>query len=157
MFYGQAQHSIDQKNRIILPAKYRELLGEEFYVVLGFDPCLCIYTEESYKNFEEKITMDFTDVRDVVRAYRIMMEKGAATNVYQIGSPVRLKMRELLEKVATEVGVDADCEVDEALWRPTDESPELNTEPLRLLGWQPQISIERTISDIVERMQNDIS
>ena len=55
MFYGQAQHSIDQKNRIILPAKYRELLGEEFYVVLGFDPCLCIYTEESYKNFEEKI------------------------------------------------------------------------------------------------------
>lgn len=55
MFYGQAQHSIDQKNRIILPAKYRELLGEEFYVVLGFDPCLCIYTEESYKSFEEKI------------------------------------------------------------------------------------------------------
>ena len=55
MFYGQAQHTIDQKNRIILPAKYRELLGEEFFVVLGFDKCLCIYTEETYKAFEEQI------------------------------------------------------------------------------------------------------
>ena len=55
MFFGQAQHSIDQKNRIILPAKYRELLGEEFYVVLGFDKCLCIYNEDSYRTFQEKI------------------------------------------------------------------------------------------------------
>lgn len=134
-----------QNDRFVLPSFIRQALE----IKAGTRRCFSVGNLDSVR--------DFTDVRDVVRAYRIMMEKGAATNVYQIGSPVRLKMRELLEKVATVVGIDADCEVDDALWRPTDESPELDTEPLRLLGWQPQISIERTISDIVERMRNDIS
>lgn len=100
---------------------------------------------------------DFTDVRDVVRAYRLILEKGEATNVYQVGSAARFTMRELLAKVASAVGVRAECEIDKALWRPTDEAPLLNTEPLRLLGWQPRISLDKTIADMIERMHNDVS
>lgn len=41
MFSGKSVHSIDAKGRIVLPAKFREELGSEFYIVQGFDNC-CI-------------------------------------------------------------------------------------------------------------------
>lgn len=55
MFYGQAKHSIDAKGRVILPSKYRENLGESFFVLRGFEKCLFVYTKEDYKELEAKI------------------------------------------------------------------------------------------------------
>ncbi|MBE7019021.1 MAG: division/cell wall cluster transcriptional repressor MraZ [Ruminococcaceae bacterium] len=55
MFYGQAKHSIDAKGRVILPSKYRENLGESFFVLRGFEKCLFVYTQEDYKELEAKI------------------------------------------------------------------------------------------------------
>lgn len=55
MFYGQAKHSIDAKGRIILPSKYRESLGESFFVLRGFEKCLFVYTEADYHELEAKI------------------------------------------------------------------------------------------------------
>ena len=55
MFYGQARHSIDAKGRIILPSKYRENLGESFFVLRGFDKCLMIYTKEDYNELAARI------------------------------------------------------------------------------------------------------
>ncbi len=55
MFYGQAKHSIDAKGRIILPSKYRENLGESFFVLRGFEKCLFVYTQEDYHELEAKI------------------------------------------------------------------------------------------------------
>lgn len=55
MFYGQARHTLDQKGRIILPSKYRDKLGESFLVMRGFEKCLFVYTEEGYKELEEKL------------------------------------------------------------------------------------------------------
>ena len=97
---------------------------------------------------------DFTDVRDVVRAYRLLLEKGEATGVYAIGSPNRLSMRELLVKVAGMVGVPADYEVDPALWRPTDASLELDTTPIRELGWEPQFTLDETLVSMIEHVKH---
>ena len=55
MFYGQAKHSIDAKGRVILPSKYRESLGESFFVLRGFEKCLFVYTEADYHELEAKI------------------------------------------------------------------------------------------------------
>ena len=55
MFYGQAKHTIDQKGRINLPSKYRDELGESFFVMRGFEKCLFVYTEEGYKELEAKL------------------------------------------------------------------------------------------------------
>jgi len=55
MFYGQAKHSIDAKGRIILPSKFRDGLGESFLVMRGFEKCLFVYSEEGYKELEEKL------------------------------------------------------------------------------------------------------
>lgn len=55
MFMGQYEHSIDAKGRIIIPAKYREDLGESFVVTRGLDGCLFLYPQSEWQNFVEKL------------------------------------------------------------------------------------------------------
>ena len=55
MFMGEYNHSIDNKGRLIIPAKFREQLGDNFVVTQGLDGCLFIYANEDWKAFEEKL------------------------------------------------------------------------------------------------------
>ena len=54
MFMGEYNHTVDAKGRLIVPAKFREALGEEFVVTKGLDGCLFVYPMEEWKNIEEK-------------------------------------------------------------------------------------------------------
>ena len=56
MFIGEYNHTLDAKGRIIVPAKYRDNLGEHFYVTKGFDDCLFMYAEDDFKALQEKIS-----------------------------------------------------------------------------------------------------
>lgn len=55
MFMGEFQHSIDDKGRIIIPAKFRELLGISFVVTRGLDQCLFVYPTEEWAVMEQKL------------------------------------------------------------------------------------------------------
>ena len=55
MFMGEYNHSIDQKGRIIVPAKFREELGEEFVMTLGLDGCLFVYPNSEWETFVEQL------------------------------------------------------------------------------------------------------
>ena len=55
MFMGQYEHSIDTKGRVIIPAKYREELGENFVVTRGLDGCLFLYPQAEWQNLVEKL------------------------------------------------------------------------------------------------------
>ena len=55
MFTGEYNHTIDQKGRIIIPNKFRNLLGDVFIVTKGIDECLEIYDKETWDKFSEKI------------------------------------------------------------------------------------------------------
>lgn len=55
MFKGEYNHSIDPKGRLIIPSKFRELLGEEFVMTKGLDGCLSIYPQQEWEAFEEKL------------------------------------------------------------------------------------------------------
>lgn len=55
MFMGEYNHSIDAKGRVIIPAKFRESLGDEFVVSQGLDGCLFVYPNEEWQRFEEKL------------------------------------------------------------------------------------------------------
>jgi len=65
MFFGEFEHTLDQKGRIIIPAKFREIFKEHyidtFYITRGLDRCLFVFTEEEWqkqsKQFRE---MPFT-------------------------------------------------------------------------------------------------
>lgn len=55
MFMGEFQHNIDTKGRIIVPAKFREGLGDNFVVTRGLDKCLFAYPMDEWKLLEEKL------------------------------------------------------------------------------------------------------
>ena len=52
---GQYQHSIDAKGRLFIPAKFREELGETFYVTIGLDGCLSVYSDTKWASLIEKV------------------------------------------------------------------------------------------------------
>lgn len=55
MFMGEYNHTIDAKNRLIIPSKFREALGEEFVVTKGLDGCLFVYDNDAWAEFENKL------------------------------------------------------------------------------------------------------
>ncbi|GKU23953.1 division/cell wall cluster transcriptional repressor MraZ [Clostridium folliculivorans] len=55
MFIGEYQHGLDNKNRIIMPSKFREELGSKFIMTKGLDGCLYVYPLTEWKVLEEKL------------------------------------------------------------------------------------------------------
>ncbi len=55
MFFGEYIHTIDTKGRINIPSKFRENLGEKFYITKGLDNCLFVFPESEWKVFEDKL------------------------------------------------------------------------------------------------------
>lgn len=54
-FSGEYHHSLDAKGRLIVPSKFREILGSHFWIGRGFDPCLQIYDDEDWSAFSERL------------------------------------------------------------------------------------------------------
>lgn len=72
MFIGEYQHGLDPKNRIIVPAKLREGLGNTFVITKGLDGCLYAYPLNEWNILEEKLkTLPLTnkDARAFVRFF----------------------------------------------------------------------------------------
>jgi len=55
MFSGEYNHTIDVKGRLIIPAKFRESLGEGFTITKGLDGCLFVYSSEEWNTFQAKL------------------------------------------------------------------------------------------------------
>ncbi len=55
MFIGEYNHTVDTKGRMNVPAKFREDLGERFYITKGLDNCLFMFPESEWRVFEEKL------------------------------------------------------------------------------------------------------
>jgi len=95
---------------------------------------------------------DYTDVRDVVRAYYLLLEKGELGEVYNVCSGGRISMKEMLEKMLPLSKIPARYEHGPEKDRPAD-IPVLigdNTKLKKQTGWQPEISLDRTLKDVVE-------
>ena len=72
MFRGEYQHVMDLKNRVILPQKFREGLGETFIITKGLDQCLYVYTLEQWEVYEKKaqsLSIADEDVRQFMRFF----------------------------------------------------------------------------------------
>ena len=77
MFMGEYNHTIDPKGRVIVPAKFRDTLGEHFVVTKGLDGCLFVYDEKEWTLFEEKLkTLPITNKE--ARAFVRFFLAGAA-------------------------------------------------------------------------------
>jgi MraZ protein len=70
MLIGEYQHNIDQKGRVIVPAKFREDLGELFYVTKGLDGCLFVLSPEEWTRLQDKIkSMPISKARGLQRFF----------------------------------------------------------------------------------------
>ena len=65
-FMGEHSHTVDSKGRLIVPAKYREMLGETFVLTRGIDDCLFVYTQDEWNKVMDK----FSEVRMTNRKAR---------------------------------------------------------------------------------------
>jgi GDP-4-dehydro-6-deoxy-D-mannose reductase len=95
---------------------------------------------------------DLTDVRDTVRAYRLILERGQPGRPYNICSGRAISIRELLDRLIARARVPVDVKVDPARYRQND-TPLLLGSPDRLrdeLGWTPTIPLEQTLDDLLE-------
>ena len=98
---------------------------------------------------------DFTDVRDVARAYRLIIERGHNGLAYNITTNVRVKIGELLAQLGEIAGASPTITTDPALFRPSDASLRLDISRLREhTGWTPQYDLRQTLEDIVAKLRN---
>lgn len=68
MFLGEYSHALDAKNRIFIPAKYREELGETFVITKSVDKCLTVYTMAEWEKLKEKLdSLPATKSRQIKR------------------------------------------------------------------------------------------
>jgi GDP-4-dehydro-6-deoxy-D-mannose reductase len=94
---------------------------------------------------------DLTDVRDTVRAYRVIAERGAARRAYNVCSDREVAIGDVLALLVARARVPIRVQVDQARLRPHDvpllvgDSTRLRTE----LGWKPAIPLEQTLDDIL--------
>src|SRR5215217_992277 len=93
---------------------------------------------------------DFSHVRDVVEAYRLLLVKGEPGQAYNICSGEGRTIRSLLEEMLTLAGVNARIELDPARLRPSD-IPSLIGAPdkLRALGWAPKLTVTDALRDVL--------
>ena len=114
MFMGEYNHTIDPKGRLIIPAKFREALGDEFVVTKGLDGCLFVYANTEWNNFEEKLrTLPLTN-KNARQFTRFFLAGAAACEVDKRGRiliPQVLREFAKLEKDVVLVGVASRIEI----------------------------------------------
>jgi GDP-4-dehydro-6-deoxy-D-mannose reductase len=102
---------------------------------------------------------DFTDVRDVVRAYISLMTAGQCGEIYNVGSSVGRSIQSLLDALRSRARVEVRVQVDPERLRPSETSA-LVADTARLrerTGWSPQISFESMLDDLLDYWRAEIS
>jgi len=95
---------------------------------------------------------DLTDVRDTVRAYRLILERGTPGRAYNVCSGRAIAIRDLLDSLLARARVPIRVRIDPNRYRPND-LPLLVGDPSRIhdeLGWAAEIPLEQTLDDLLE-------
>ncbi len=106
-----------------------------------------------------EIVRDFTDVRDVVRGYRLLAERGTPGEIYNLGTGLGTKLADALTTLASLSGRPVEVFVDPARVRPVDQ-PLLIADPSKLrasTGWSPRYSMDQTLADMLSYWRTSLS
>ncbi len=102
---------------------------------------------------------DYTDVRDMVRAYALAAEHCQDGEVYNIGTGVGYTMQSMLDKLLSASSAKITVETDQSLFRPSD-IPELRIDATKFMqktDWKPEIAIEDTLRDTLDYWRKTLS
>lgn len=112
MFTGTSFHSIDSKGRIVLPLKFREELGEAFYITKGFTDCVQVMSKEQFEHLRQQIRM--LPANSAMSLQYVMISPAVEVSPNSQGRiPIPQTLREVagLEKDAVVVGMDTRVEI----------------------------------------------
>ncbi|MDP3043920.1 MAG: division/cell wall cluster transcriptional repressor MraZ [Bacillota bacterium] len=114
MFIGEYQHTMDNKGRLFIPARFREGLGDRFVVTKGLDRCLFAYSVEEWAQLEQKLKK-LPFARADARAFVRLFFSGAAEldpdKQGRIVVPVNLRQYAGLDKDVVVLGVSSRVEI----------------------------------------------
>ena len=102
---------------------------------------------------------DFTDVRDMVRAYHLLMQRGEPGEVYNIGSGQAYSIQEILDMLLGMTEIPIKVQVDPDRFRPV-EIPIMQSDNSKMqaaTGWQPTIAMEQSLADILAEWRARVS
>ncbi len=105
-----------------------------------------------------KAERDFTDVRDIVRGYRLLLEKGVSGEIYNIGSGKTYSIENLLHKLIYKSTKKIEVKIDKAKFRPID-TPKIVCDNNKIkadVGWIAKIEIDKTLDDILDYCRSNI-
>ncbi|RKY39481.1 MAG: cell division/cell wall cluster transcriptional repressor MraZ [Candidatus Omnitrophota bacterium] len=118
MWYGEYHHTLDNKDRFILPAKFREKIKKtktkKFYLTRGLDGCLFLFPQQIWKKLEEKLnSLDFTkyEVRFFNRLYFSGAQEIEIDTQGRINLPSHLKEYAQIKKEIVIIGVAERIEI----------------------------------------------
>jgi MraZ protein len=123
-FHGQHEHSLDSKDRLTIPARFRSALADGVILVKGLDPCVEVYPVQEFARFEQREVADFSSFS---RDQRRMRRRIYAHSVdEQLDSAGRIRLPGQLVEHA---GLEGPCVIVGAgntleIWRPNSWSTE---------------------------------
>ena len=117
---SEYNHTLDTKGRLIIPAKFREVLGEEFVISKGMDGCLFVYANDDWNAFEQKLTSLPLINKEARQFARFFLAGAATVEVDKQGRillPAHLREFAGLEKDVVVIGANTKAEIwDRARW-----------------------------------------
>ena len=120
MFMGEYNHTVDPKGRLIIPAKFREQLGDEFVVTKGLDGCLFVFPQNEWESFQGKLKTLPLINKDARKFSRFFMAGAAPCEMDKQGRillPPVLREYADLQKDVVLVGVLSRVEIwDKGRW-----------------------------------------
>ncbi len=139
MFFGEYSHTIDQKKRLAVPAKFRQILGKQVVITRGLDSCLFLYSFKEWQKLAKKLSQLPISQADVRGFARLMLAGAMEVNLDGLGRilvPDYLKKYACLEKKVIIAGLYNRVEVwDEQKWK------------------EYQGRTEKQVGDIAERLK----
>ena len=118
MLIGEYQHTIDPKGRVIVPARFREDLGDSFYVTKGLDGCLFVLSPGEWTRLQEKVSaMPISKARGLQRFFFSGAVEAQPDRQGRVLLPQTLREYAKLEKDITFIGASSRAEIwDTAHW-----------------------------------------
>lgn len=135
MLKGEYSHNIDAKGRLIIPAKFRDELGENFVITKGMENCLYVYPEDEWKAFEDKLNALPTTTDKKARAFAYFFQGSAVDgDLDKQGRTLissALRKYAMLDKEVVFIGMGKRAEIwDKARWEEKNAEVELNIEDI---------------------------
>ncbi|MDK2918232.1 MAG: transcriptional regulator MraZ [Candidatus Petromonas sp.] len=114
MFIGEYLHTIDKKGRINIPSKFRDKLGERFFITKGLDNCLFVFPESEWTSFENKLKglpLTNKNARAFVRLFFSGATECSLDKQGRVTLPQTLREYSNLEKEVAIIGVSTRIEI----------------------------------------------